>query len=216
MPEWEHPERVGQCDTVSQSKHRKEPDMATKTTTKKTTTTTKPAKVSKWDAVTDDTTDSSAELVAGLMAAEGDYATRVAHDGPIIAKRIANGEKNADIARDVVALLAGQGKTVKQNTAAQKVSRYARIGEAIINAKKGDDLQEVIAKASAKVRGKGGNPGGRKTHDEKVAIVLDTLVKLIAKGDRAQTEKTDTALTTVIGDAIARRYAELDTAEKVA
>jgi hypothetical protein len=186
--------------------------------TQKTPATPKaPAKVKAdpFAKVNDDTAATSAEIVTGLMDAEGDYATRVAHDGPILAKRIASGEKNADIARGVVEIMAGKGRKVSQNTAAQKVSRYARIGEAILKADKADDLQETIAKASAKVRG--GKPkASPKTDAEKVAIVMDTLVKIIAKVDFPVLEKIDTAITTVLADAIAKRYEEIEEAEKIA
>lgn len=200
--------------------------MARKTTTTTPAKATSKGKADPYANVKDDGAESSAQIVFGLMSSEADYETRVLTQGPILAKRIAAGEKNADIARGLVALLVDAGKVVvktaadekrAQNTAAQKVSRYARIGDAILKAQKDPkaDLQNAIAKASAKVRNSGPK-ASPKTPEEKVAILLDSLVKVIAKADRKALESLDTALTTVVLDAVAKRYAELDTAAKVA
>lgn len=191
--------------------------MARKNTTTATAKATSKGKADPYANVKDDGAESSAEIVFGLMSSEADYETRVLTQGPILAKRIAAGEKNADIARGLVELAKGAGKSLSQNTAAQKVSRYARIGDAILKAQKDPkaDLQNAIAKASAKVRNSGPK-ASPKTPEEKVAILLDSLVKVIAKADRKALESLDTALTTVVLDAVAKRYAELDTAEKVA
>lgn len=191
--------------------------MARKTTTTTPAKATTKTKADPYANVKDDGAESSAQIVFGLMSSEADYETRVLTQGPILAKRIAAGEKNADIARGLVELAKGAGKSLSQNTAAQKVSRYARIGDAILKAQKDPkaDLQNAIAKASAKVRNSGPK-ASPKTPEEKVAILLDSLVKVIAKADRKALESLDTALTTVVLDAVAKRYAELDTAEKVA
>lgn len=188
-------------------------------TTKKVSTTATPKvstkKADRYAKVNDDRAESSATLVWSLMTAEADYQTRVAVQGPILAKRVAGGEKQADIVRELIAIAEGAGHRLSREAGAQRVSRYVRIGEALMSAKKDDDPQEVIRKASAKVRNSGPK-GSPKSPEEKVAVVLDTLVKVIAKADRAALEKVDTAITTVVLDAIARRYSDLDTAEKVA
>jgi hypothetical protein len=188
----------------------------TNTTTSKTSKTTSKPKTDRYAKVEDTGAESSATLVWSLMTAEADYQTRVAVQGPILAKRVAAGEKQADIVRELQAIAKGAGRILSREAGAQRVSRYVRIGEALLTAKKDEKPEEVIAKASAKVRNVGGNPGGRKTPEEKIAIVLDTLVKIIAKSDRAALEKLDTAITTVVLDAVHARYADLDTAEKVA
>jgi hypothetical protein len=160
--------------------------------------------------VTDNYSGSSAELVWDLMGSEADYATRVQTQGTILAKRIANGEKNATIARELVAIAKAKGQVISQNTAAKKISRYQSIGLAILKAKPKNevDMSKVIASASAKARGAKTNPP--KSNDEKASAMLDSIIKLIAKCSQAELEKLDTAVTTVIVDAIASRYAELE------
>lgn len=160
--------------------------------------------------VADTVKESSAQIVFDLMTSEADYATRVTTQGVILAKRIAAGEKQADIARELVAIGEKHGKKMAANTAAQRVSRYARIGMAIVKAPKGTELTDTIAKASKAVRGTKGPKVAPKTNSEKFAVVLDTLVKLIAKADQASLETADTAISSVIVDAIAARYAELE------
>jgi hypothetical protein len=160
--------------------------------------------------VADTAKESSAQIVFDLMTSEADYATRVTTQGVILAKRIASGEKQADIARELVAIGEKHGKKIAANTAAQRVSRYARIGMAIVKAPKGTELTDTIAKASKAVRGTKGPKVAPKTNSEKFAVVLDTLVKLIAKADQASLETADTAISSVIVDAIASRYAELE------
>lgn len=187
--------------------------MATKTKTTKTNTTK--TKADPYAKVTDNVKESSADLVWSLMTTEADYQTRVAAQGPILAKRVANGEKQADIGRELQAIAAAKGRRLSREAAAMRVSRYVRIGEAIVKGGKDAKVEDIITKASAKVR-KGGANRSPKSTDEKVAIALDTLVKLLAKANRAELEKADNAVTTVLVDAIARRYAELDAAEKVA
>ena len=162
--------------------------------------------------VSDNIGESSAFIVWDLMTSEADYATRVTTQGVILAKRIAAGEKQADIARQLVEIAEKHGKKIPQNTAAQKVSRYARIGMAIVKAPKGAELTDTIAKASKKVRGTKGPKVAPKSNDEKAAAMLDSIVKLIAKSTQAELEKLDAGMT-VIMDAMAARYAEL---EKVA
>ena len=162
--------------------------------------------------VADTTKESSGAIVWGLMTSEADYATRVTTQGVILAKRIAAGEKQADIVRELIAIGEANGKKITRDSAAQRVSRYSRIGMAIAKAPKGEQLTDTIAKASKKVRGASA-PTPPKSTSEKFAVVLDTLVKLIAKADQASLETVDTAISSVIVDAIANRYAEL---EKVA
>jgi len=162
--------------------------------------------------VADTAKESSGAIVWGLMTSEADYATRVTTQGVILAKRIAAGEKQADIARQLVEIAEKNGKKIPQNTAAQKVSRYARIGMAIVKAPKGAELTDTIAKASKAVRGTKGPKIAPKSNDEKASAMLDSIVKLIAKSTQAELEKLDNGLT-VIADAVAARYAEL---EKVA
>ena len=163
--------------------------------------------------VADTVKESSAQIVFDLMTSESDYATRVTTQGVILAKRIAAGEKQADIARELVAIGEKHGKKMAANTAAQRVSRYARIGMAIVKAPKGTELTDTIAKASKAVRGTKGPKVAPKTNSEKVAILLDSLVKVLVQLTQAELEQADTAMTTVITDVIANRYAEL---EKVA
>jgi len=163
--------------------------------------------------VADTSKESSAQIVFDLMSSEADYATRVTTQGVILAKRIAAGEKQADIVRELIDIGEAKGKKITRDAAAQRVSRYSRIGLAIAKAPKGEQLTDTIAKASKAVRGTKGPKVAPKTNDEKFAIVLDTLIKLIAKADQASLEKADTAISSAVVDAIASRYAEL---EKVA
>ena len=160
--------------------------------------------------VTDNYSGTSAELVWGLMDSEADYATRVQTQGTILAKRIANGEKNAAIARELVAIAKAKGQVISQNTAAKKVSRYQAIGLAILKAKPKNevDMSKVIAGASAKARGAKTNPP--KSNDEKASAMLDSLLKLVAKCSQTELERLDTAVTSVLVDAIAARYSELE------
>lgn len=181
----------------------------------KTSKTSAPAKTAK-----DDLKVTSSELVFTLMNDEATYEARVLTMAPVLASRVAGGESQADIARGLTALAKAQGRVLTLAAAKMRVSRYVAIGQKITSAPKDANLSDVVAKASAAVRGtkpKGAKPEGNKakTNDEKAAIVADTLGKIIAKADRAELEKID-GLVTAIADMVAARYAELDTAEKVA
>lgn len=184
-------------------------------TTKNSTTKNSTAKTDRYANVKDDGKETSAQIVFGLMSSEADYQTRVAVQGPILAKRVAAGEKQADIVRELQAIAEQNGRRLTREAGAQRVSRYVRIGDALLTAKKGEESAEVIAKASAKVRNSKPRQSP-KSPEEKIAVILDTLVKVIAKSDRAALEKLDTALTDVVLDAVAKRYTELDAADKVA
>jgi len=137
-------------------------------TTKRTTKASTKAKATKASTKPDpyakvvEVEDTSAAIVYSLMTAETDYQGKVASLGPVIAKRLAGGETNAAIAREVVALAKAQGQTIKQNTAAQRVRRYGMIGEAILKADAKADVSEVIEKASAKARGNSSGKGKAK------------------------------------------------------
>ena len=180
--------------------------------TKNTKPSTKP---SKYDAVKDDRSESSATLVWSLMTAEADYQTRVAVQGPILAKRVAAGEKQADIARELVAIAKGNGNRMSQNTAAQRVSRYFRIGEEIIAAPPKADMSEVISNASASVRsgGKGKGKQTRRTVEERIAAWAEEGLALLRKAEtKANVEAMDTAATVLV-EAIAEAYALLEKVE---
>jgi len=131
----------------------------TSTTSKRATKASTKAKATKASTKPDpyakvtEVPESSGAIVYSLMTAETEYETKVATLGPVIAKRLAGGETNAAIAREVVALAKEQGQTIKQNTAAQRVRRYGMVGEAILKADAKADMSEVIAKASTKARG---------------------------------------------------------------
>lgn len=170
--------------------------------------------------VKDDIKVTSSEIVFTLMNDEATYEARVLTMAPVLASRVAGGESQADIARGLTALAKAQGRVLTLAAAKMRVSRYVAIGQKITSAPKDANLSDVVAKASAAVRGTkkktdGGGKGGNKTNDQKAAIVADTLGKIIAKADRAELEKID-GLVTAIADMVAARYAELDTAEKVA
>ena len=166
-----------------------------------------------FSSVSDNIGESSAVIVWDLMNSEADYATRVTHQGVILAKRIAAGEKQADIVRELIEIGKENGKTITRDAAAQRVSRYSRIGMAIVKSPKGEALTDTIAKASKAVRGTKGPKVAPKSNDEKAGVMLDSIIKLIAKCTQAELEKLDTAISSVVVDAIATRYAEL---EKVA
>lgn len=188
--------------------------MATKQASKTSKTSTK---TSKYDTVKDDRSESSATLVWSLMTAEADYQTRVAVQGPILAKRVADGEKQADIARELVAIAKANGNRLSQNTAAQRVSRYVRIGEKIIAAPAKADMAEVISKASASVRsgGKGKGKQTRRTVEERIAAWAEEGLALLRKAEtQAQVEAMDTAATTLV-EALAEAYALVAQADAV-
>jgi hypothetical protein len=180
------------------------------TTTKKVTAKADKVKADPFGKVTDNYSGTSAELVWELMGSEADYATRVQTQGTILAKRIANGEKNATIARELVTIAKDKGQVISQNSAAKKISRYQSIGLSIIKAqpKTAEDMSRVIASASAKARG--AKPSAAKTNDEKASAMLDSLLKLVAKCSQTELERLDTAVTSVLVDAIAARYSELE------
>lgn len=166
-------------------------------------------------AIKDDLKSTSSEIVWTLMQDEATYEARVLTMAPVLASRVAGGETQADIAKGLTALAKTQGRVLSLAAAKMRVSRYVAMGNAITSAPKGADMSQVVAKASAKVQGhakKGGKPEGnsKKTTDEKAAIVADTLVKIIAKASRADLEKID-GLVTILSDAVAARYADLDT-----
>lgn len=176
----------------------------TSKTNKTSKTSTKP---SKYDTVKDTAGETSGSIVWSLMTAEADYQTRVAVQGPVLAKRVADGEKQADIARELVAIAKGNGNRMSQNTAAQRVSRYVRIGERILDAGPKDDISEVIAKASAAVRSKGKGKVTRRSQAERVASWAEDGLKLLrAAKVTADVEAIDTVVTTML-EAIAEAYA---------
>ena len=192
--------------------------MATKKATAPKATT---AKADKFAGVKDAGKDTSAQIIWDLMSSEADYKSRVAQQGPILAKREALGEKQADMARELVAIAKTNGRALSRDASAKRVSRYVKVGLAIINAPKGAKLEEVIDKASAQVRNGGkrkAQPEGKstKSNTDKASAMLDSLLKLVAKMDKTELEQFDTAVSSVVMDAIAGRYTELETMEKVA
>lgn len=171
--------------------------------------------------VKDDIKVASPEIVWTLMQDQATYEARVLTMAPVLASRVAGGETQAEIAKGLTAIAKAQGHVLSLAAAKMRVSRYVAMGNDIAKAPKGADMSALVAKSSAKVQGngkkKGGNPDGnsKKTTDEKAAIVADTLVKIIAKATREDLEKID-GLVTILADAVAARYSDLDTAEKVA
>lgn len=165
--------------------------------------------------------ESTAELCWGLMVSESEYAGKSVEFGVIIAKRIAAGERNVDIAKELSAIATANGNRLSARTAAVRVTRYERVGLAVLKAGKKDDLSDVVAKANAANRGTGARkaqPEGKsaKSNTEKASAMLDSLLKLVAKMDKSELEQFDTAISSVVVDAIAGRYTELETIEKVA
>lgn len=175
------------------------------------------ATASVFDSVKDNEKGTTASLVWAIMEGEATYAERVAHFGPIIAKRIEAGEKNADIARELVAIAKEKGHRLSQNAAAQKVRRYRMVGEAILSADKKADMGEVIETASAKARGaekKGPKgPQTRRTLDERIAAWAEEGLALLRKAETvAHVEAMDTAATTLL-EALGEAYALVEKAE---
>lgn len=179
------------------------------------------AKADKFASVKDTAKETSGQIIWELMTSESDYKSRVATQGQILAKREALGETQANMARELVAIAKANGRVLSRAASAKRVSRYVKIGLAVINAPKGADIEEVIEKASAQARNGGkrkAQPEGKsaKSNTEKASAMLDSLLKLVAKMDKSELEKFDTAVSSVVMDAIAGRYTELETMEKVA
>lgn len=189
--------------------------MAT-TSKKKATATTDSAPKGKdlFAGIEDTFSESTAQLCWGLMVSESDYASKSVEFGVVIAKRIASGERNVDIAKELSAIATENGNRLTARTAAVRVTRYERVGLAVLKAGKKDDLSDVVAKANAANRGTGtrkAQPPAPKSNSDKASAMLDSILKLIAKMSQAELETFDTAITSVVSDAIAARYTELET-----
>ena len=175
---------------------------------------------------------------ASLYAAEqavADYPARCAGTVVITATVLEGAMTRSDIAKRIAA-----STGCALSAAKMAVTRYYRAG-AILLAHGDLDPVQVVAFANANDNAacdavvemsdedaaeaiapsaKRGASGSQKTEAEKDLAALESLLKRIAKagkdGDRARVEALDTALTTVLSDALAEAYSSCDADAEVA
>lgn len=152
-------------------------------TTKTSTTRTKRDPFAK---VTDDGSVTSGAIAYGIMAADRSYMERMLTDAPILAARVHAGETQVSIATAMVeagksALLAWEksptdGRGIRpvvpsQSAANMRVSRYVRIGQALVKAGPKDDREAIVHRASKDVRKGSGTKRGSKAPKDAGTLV---------------------------------------------
>lgn len=153
-------------------------------TTKKATATRKtaakkvtPKKVDTFAKVKD-IEGTSAHLAYELWEAAGTFEIKARTLAPVLAKRVAAGEVQADIARGLVAEAKEQGRTISFSAANMQVSRYVRMGKELAKDSKADmgTLAKSVMGNASKKRG-----AGKKNGSEKQPATVHDLVVLASQ-----------------------------------